>query len=273
MDSSGNRLFLDDLGGYTKTGEFVGCYMYPYTSPYIDSSSNNLRCRLIKSEVVGEPVIVEVLNYRAFSSSQYRMKVRMARIYNPTRAVISVPISVRIDHVQVSTNNVNELYYDTFDLFMNSQDPAPLGNNTVSCSLHTSTFTNPGYEVSGMQWMRFYPHRKDPSGYYFYVIKMPSDYKPRNMEQNNPSCTGHDECMPFPDISYMVVYTSVNSTAAYFYTTYPDAVSQNSFNVEALVWQGGRYRGTEFITINTVCQYCFRGTLVNYWGASTVENG
>ena len=58
VDSLGNSLFADDLGGYQKTGEFIGCYMYPYTNPYIDSPSNNLRCRLIKSEVVGDPARV-----------------------------------------------------------------------------------------------------------------------------------------------------------------------------------------------------------------------
>lgn len=58
VDALGNALFDDDLGGYTKTGEYVGCYMYPYTNPYIDSPSNDFRCRLIKSEVVGDPVLV-----------------------------------------------------------------------------------------------------------------------------------------------------------------------------------------------------------------------
>lgn len=80
--------------------------MYPYTTPYVDSDTNNLKCRLIKSEVAGEPAIVEVLNCGAFSGSQYRMKIRMARIYNPSRAVISIPMSVKINHVVVSTNDV-----------------------------------------------------------------------------------------------------------------------------------------------------------------------
>ena len=104
LDSLGNRLFLDDLGGYTKSGELVGCYMYPYTSPYIDSPGNDLRCRLVKSEVAGEPAQVEILNFRAFSGSQYRMKVRMVRIYNPATSVVSVPISIRIDHVVDASN-------------------------------------------------------------------------------------------------------------------------------------------------------------------------
>ena len=58
VDALGNALFEDDLGGYTQTGEYVGCYMWPYADPYMDSPSNNLRCRLIKSEVAGEPAQV-----------------------------------------------------------------------------------------------------------------------------------------------------------------------------------------------------------------------
>ena len=58
VDALGNRLFADDLGGYTRTGELVGCYMSPYTSPYVDSPGDNLRCRLVKSEVAGEPAVV-----------------------------------------------------------------------------------------------------------------------------------------------------------------------------------------------------------------------
>jgi hypothetical protein len=54
-DSLGNNLFAPDLGGYTQTGEFVGCSFY-----YVNSASNfvksavagdYMKCRLIKSEV------------------------------------------------------------------------------------------------------------------------------------------------------------------------------------------------------------------------------
>lgn len=107
VDALGNALFEDNLGGYTNTGEYVGCYMYPYTNPYIDSPGNDFRCRLIKSEVTGDPVIVEVINHRAFSNSQYRLKVRMAKIFNPANAVASIPFSVKIVHVTVATNHVH----------------------------------------------------------------------------------------------------------------------------------------------------------------------
>lgn len=62
------------------------------------------------------------------------MKIRVARIYNPSRAVVSIPISMRINHVTVGSNDVDELYYDTFDVFMNSQNPAPLADTTRNCN-------------------------------------------------------------------------------------------------------------------------------------------
>lgn len=50
VDGLGNSLFLDNLGGYTKTGEYVGCHMSPIIGAYIDSPTDDLKCRLIKSE-------------------------------------------------------------------------------------------------------------------------------------------------------------------------------------------------------------------------------
>lgn len=73
------------------------------------------------------------------------MKIRVARIYNPNRAVVSIPISIRINHVVVSTNDVYELYYDTYDVFMNSQNPAPLSDTTRGCDTYTVDFAENGY--------------------------------------------------------------------------------------------------------------------------------
>ena len=53
----------------------------------------------------------------------------MAKVFNPNIAVTSVPISIRINHVQVSTNHVYELYYDTFDVFLNSQTASTTNYN------------------------------------------------------------------------------------------------------------------------------------------------
>ena len=48
VDALGNSLFEDDLGGYSKTGDYVGCDFVLATN-YLDSPTNNMRCRLIKS--------------------------------------------------------------------------------------------------------------------------------------------------------------------------------------------------------------------------------
>lgn len=62
----------------------------------------------------------------------------MARIYNPANGVQSIPLSVKIVHVTVATNHVHELYYHTYDLFMNSQTPSPAADETRNCNYYTS---------------------------------------------------------------------------------------------------------------------------------------
>ena len=251
--------------------------MYPYTNPYIDSPSNDFRCRLIKSEVAGDPVRVELINHRAFSSSQYRMKVRMARIYNPTNAVQSIPFSVKIEHVTVATNNVEELYYDTYHLFMNSQTPSPAADQTRNCNHYTSDIFQ-SVEVGAVGWFRFYPRSKGDSisssvGYY-YVIKLPEDYKPQHREVYAPQyCHGsyQIECTSFPDINYIIIHSKSDNfdTRMYVRTTY--AISQVATTVTALIWHNQRYRGIDYITFTTSCYNEVRGTLQNYYGVSTVR--
>ncbi len=115
------------------------------------------------------------------------MKVRMARIYNPSRAVASIPFTVRINHVSVSTNDVYELYYDTFDLFMNSQTPAILADSSRACNTYTNDFASTG-QGGDLSWVRFYPRRKDGTGGdYFYVIKLPVDFTPAHTEAIDPN--------------------------------------------------------------------------------------
>lgn len=85
------------------------------------------------SEVTGEPTTVEIINHRSFYSSRYTLKVYMARIFNPTVAVTSVPITVRINHVTTSNNNVEELYEDTYDVFMNTLAATPATDTSATC--------------------------------------------------------------------------------------------------------------------------------------------
>jgi hypothetical protein len=63
------------------------------------------------------------------------MKVFIAKIFNPAIDVTSLPLSIKIDHVTVATNNVEELYYDTYDVFMNSQDSAASADTTLDCNV------------------------------------------------------------------------------------------------------------------------------------------
>lgn len=157
VDSAGNALFANNLGGYTKTGEYVGCAFDTWNTYYVGSITDRLKCRLIMSEVPGDPVRVEIINHNAFSSNWRFMRLWIAKVFNPTNPVTSVPISIRMNHVVVATNDVYELYYDTFDVFMNSQTPAPIGNYASGCQDYYSG-TIFGGNVYTVNYFRFYPY-------------------------------------------------------------------------------------------------------------------
>jgi|JI6StandDraft_1071083.scaffolds.fasta_scaffold216589_2 hypothetical protein len=127
VDSLGNSVFQSALGGYSNTGDPVGCFFNTTGTSYMNtiSSSTPMTCRLIKSEVTGEPARVEILNHNEFNSSTPSMKVYIAKVFNPSVFTASVNISVSITQVTVATNNVDELYYDTFNVFMNTQANSP----------------------------------------------------------------------------------------------------------------------------------------------------
>ena len=178
-------MFANDLGGYQKTGELVGCVFDTWTTYYNDPVSGyRTQCRLIMSEKPGDPVRVEVLHHSAFSSSWRFMRFWMAKIFNPAIAVTSLPISIRIEHVQVSTNNIYELYYDTFDVFMNSQNVGTLSHGSYDCRSHTSsTIMNSG-PINHEGYFRFYPRSiggfNSLYGYYF-VLDTTKDFIPSSL--------------------------------------------------------------------------------------------
>lgn len=124
--------------------------------------------------------MVEVLNFGEFNSTNYLMRLYIAKVFNPVRAVVSIPLSIRIIRVVSATNNVYEYFYDTYDLFMNSQVAAPVGTNLLqNCNAIVNDFTEDNMEVGQIGWIRFYPKRIGAvTNPYYYVIKLPADFKP-----------------------------------------------------------------------------------------------
>jgi len=112
------------------------------------------------------------------------MRLWIAKVFNPTTAVTSVPISIKIDHVTVSNNHVEEIYYDTFHLFMNSQTPTPTASTVDNCNTYCSGCTIFNGEVQTRNWFRFYPKAFSTVvggvGYY-YALDMTDVLKPRSL--------------------------------------------------------------------------------------------
>ncbi len=84
----------------------MGCAFDTWTNNYVGSATSRLMCRLIISEVPGDPVQVEIINHGSFSGSYRFMRLWIAKVFNPAVAVTSVPISIRINHVALSTNDI-----------------------------------------------------------------------------------------------------------------------------------------------------------------------
>jgi hypothetical protein len=278
VDSLGNALFASDLGGYQKTGDIVGCAFDTWTTYYVDPVSGySMQCRLIKSEVPGAPVRVEVLHHGAFSSSWRFMRFWIAKVFNPTRGVTSVPISVKIEHVEVSTNNIYELYYDTFDVFMNSQPVGTLTNNVQDCQTYATTIFSSG-PINHAGLFRFDP--RSVSGYnslygYYFVLDTTSDFKPVNVgsySSTNCNTSYFNLCLAFPDINYFVIWSKSDSYWARLDVVFGEAISQRQTTMVAKVWSSWRYMGTRTINISPTCWNQIVSTPTNFNIAATSSN-
>lgn len=269
VDYNGDALFDKDLGGYSKTGDIVGCAWNTWSNNYVTAATSRLLCRLIISEVPNEPTRVEIINHGAFTSSDPYMRVWIAKIFNPAIAVTSLPISIRINHVVVATNDIYELYYDTFDVFMNSQNPNPTYAVTEGCYDGTdcpTTCTVFNSNINARNYFRFSPRPmgsySSSTGYY-YAIDTTAVLKPRSLEYeyNNNNCSGsyYNYCLAFPDINYFIIW-GFGQSYVKMYIDAANAISQYNTNLVAKVWINQRYIGTHTITITPSCWNQLRGT-------------
>lgn len=54
------------------------------------------------------------------------------------------------------------------------------------------------------------------------------------------------------------------------YSYLPKATTQTNYNIPALVWQGGKNKGIDYIVMNSYCWDDYRGTINSYNNAGTV---
>jgi hypothetical protein len=212
------------------------------------------------SEVPGEPARVEIINHNSFSGNYVYMRLWIAKVFNPAAAVTSVPISIKIDHVAVTTNDITELYYDTFHLFMNSQSNSPTVFQTSSCRdvCNCDIFSS---EINNRNSFLFYTNSLgsfDANIGFFYAIDMTSALTPRSLqdEWNNNDCHSsyYYYCLSFPDINYFIIKSkSHNAYRMYLHLQTTGALSQATTNLVAKVWYNQRYRGTHTLQLSQAC--------------------
>jgi len=110
------------------------------------------------------------------------MSLWIAKVFNPATAVTSVPISIKIDHVSTTTNDIYQLYYDTYDVFMNSQTPGAPSNVISGCQDYNGSRVLGGY-VTQVNWFLFYPYAYGTitaNGFY-YVLDTTNMFQPMSL--------------------------------------------------------------------------------------------
>ncbi len=124
------------------------------------------------------------------------MQIFIGKVWNPAATVNSVKISIQIDHVGATTNRVDELYRDSFDLFLDPQPKVSPGLLANSMDLNTNQFFTLGKDVTdvnGYVYLTAQCFGSPVSGNYYFVSKLPPYLQVQN---NQISPFGFFDCSP-----------------------------------------------------------------------------
>lgn len=167
-------VFTSNLGLYQgKFQERVGCYFKTGGQYITFAPTYTLQCRLIPSGKPGDPVKVEIINHAPFSAAQNSLSVYVFKVINPILSHSSVPITVKIDHIDTATGYIYPLYKQTYRVFL---DPRPKNGAPVT-----------------------YPSVDDPSSQFFEDNKDVGDYA--SILMNAHTVSGNPVTNPY----YMLV--------------------------------------------------------------------
>jgi hypothetical protein len=173
----------------------------------------------------------------------------------------------------VSTNNIFELYHDTYDVFMNSQNPT-LQQTNATRGTRGDSFED-GKDI-GDQGVFAFDVRKMGSvgittslGYYM-ALDLTDSMKPMNNQNTTAApalyCHGSyfHACYIFPEINYVVVWAYRDDFYAYLDVKVSDALSQVDTLLVTRIWQNGRFMGFNHIQIYTGNWFEIKGDVYSY---------
>jgi hypothetical protein len=113
---NGNTVFLPNLG-YTKDGDYVGCWFSSAAGMIVAEATYTLKCRLISSPSSKTPARVEIINFAAVTGTGVTADLRMINILNPALPTPSIELAVNIQSRDPSTGAITYLYFDSYRLF------------------------------------------------------------------------------------------------------------------------------------------------------------
>ncbi|KAL4505213.1 hypothetical protein ABPG72_016280 [Tetrahymena utriculariae] len=261
VDPMGNPMFGLSLGGYQNTGDNVGCRFVQVGTGDV-GLINTWRCRLIKAQSLGNPAIVEIINFGALSAFT-EVQMWIAKVFNPpnfnypaqpTLQVMDANIAVNIYQQDTQTGVLKYIHYDYYNVFMDIRDDPTLHNCVHPFS---SQANNQVWETGSM----VNKQQKAMVNQVFYDITpfAPGDYYIVELLQNpllqpdwkmSTCSTFYDWCLTFPQINWVVMHVNTNLAANTMYASndvfiqlLPQSVPQVTTTYNSYVWQNRFFVG------------------------------
>ncbi|KAL4462636.1 hypothetical protein ABPG74_000466, partial [Tetrahymena malaccensis] len=268
LDPIGNPQFDLALGGYSKTGDNVGCRFVQQGAGDI-GLVNTWRCRLIKAQTIGNPAIVEIINFPALAEFT-EVQMWIAKVFNPpnfnypnqsTLQVMDANIAVNIYQQNTQTGVINYIHYDYYNVFMDIRD-----DPTIHDCVHpfSSQPNNQVWEPGSMvnQYGKYMVNQV----YYdvapfskgdYYIVELPQNPLLQPDWKMLTCQTYYDWCLTFPQINWIVMHISSSLAANQMYgsnyvliSQLPISIPQVTVTYNSYVWQNRFFVGyvTNMIT-------------------------
>lgn len=257
VDKNGDPVFAQGMG---LTDNKVGCSVYQLSGYVVGLTANPITCRYLPHERTNGNNVVEIYNHIQFTGATRKMLIKMAGMRNPASALTSITFTMRMNRVTRSTNQEEELYRDSFELFADLKAAVSSASEAWSNAYLTPVFRS-NFDVQDTQGyfsLRPYAPGRSASDKFYFVLPMPSNLQVYAEEQigsvalSSASCDWVDT---FPEINWAIAFClNNNPVVRVYYVVGPTGIPAGATTINAQTWlsegQLGRYLSEVVYTVS-----------------------